>query len=497
MVFTGACGALPERTGTGEAQSVRLLFAGDIMLGRGVAPTAASDPDGLFSDVRRQIRSADIAAANVESPLTTRPHSSPNPFAVEADPDAARLLAHAGFDVLGIANNHAGDAGPESVTDSVSAIVDAGMLAVGGGADRQSAWDPVIVEVGGIRTVFLAIDASGQGLAATDEAAGIASWDAARAEPAIRRARSDADIVAVGIHGGIEYWTGDDPLLGPIAETLAAWGVDIVWGHGPHVEQPVTVIDPDDDDRPTVVATSLGNFLFDQLTTETSNGLLLEILVDRDGVIAHRIGGKHHDDIRVHFSGWRSPHSDAARVAGSWWAIDRAIAPTHTAAGLASFSEGTVVNAGRGDLTADGSHEYLVSYRHPVRAKPGDPLPDPPVDAAGMSAHLGVLDTNGTPIWLSRRPPHPVGAVAACDGSAAFAYTTLDDEAVVATGAGVWSGFGFVLDEELPGPGTATCADVDGDGRLDPVVLDRRRAARAPGRYAGADAHAGDRSRVG
>jgi hypothetical protein len=63
--------------------------------------------------------------------------------------------------------------------------------------------------------------------------------------------------------------------------------------------------------------------------------------------------------------------------------------------------------------------------------------------------------------------------VAACDGAAAFAYTTLDDAAVIATGLGTWGGFGFVLANELPGSGRIGCADIDGDGRLDPVVIGR------------------------
>jgi hypothetical protein len=38
----------------------------------------------------------------------------------------------------------------------------------------------------------------------------------------------------------------------------------------------------------------------------------------------------------------------------------------------------------------------------------------------------------------------------------------------------VWQGFGLRPAAELPGPGTPGCADVDGDGRLDPVILGRQ-----------------------
>jgi hypothetical protein len=69
--------------------------------------------------------------------------------------------------------------------------------------------------------------------------------------------------------------------------------------------------------------------------------------------------------------------------------------------------------------------------------------------------------------------PHPVGALAACDRSVALAYTGSDDPGVVATGAAVWNGFALSPAPELPGPGTPGCADVDEDGRLDPVILGR------------------------
>ena len=137
------------------------------------------------------------------------------------------------------------------------------------------------------------------------------------------------------------------------------------------------------------------------------------------------------------------------------------------------FSEGVIVDSAAGDLDGDGADEVLVSYRHALRTYSHSQGPPLPTDCTGMSAHLGVTDTDGTPLWLSRRPPHPIGSVVACDRTAAFAYTELDDDAIVATAVGTWSGFGFVLEDELAGSGRIGCADVDGDGLLDPVVLDR------------------------
>jgi hypothetical protein len=95
------------------------------------------------------------------------------------------------------------------------------------------------------------------------------------------------------------------------------------------------------------------------------------------------------------------------------------------------------------------------------------------VDASGRSAHLGVFTPGGEALWAAGYIPRPVGDLAACDGSVALAYTGLDDPAVVATGAAVWQGLSLRPAPELPGRGTPGCADVDGDGLLDPVVLRR------------------------
>ena len=450
--------------------AVRLLFVGDVMLGRRVGAIAEADPDGLFADVEREVRDADLAFANLESPLTLRPHTSQNPYALEADPGTAPALAAAGFDVLGIANNHAGDAGPASILDTIEAVSGAGMQTVGGGQNADAAWEPLLVDVSGLIVAVFAFDVSGHGLGAS-QGPGVASWDPDRAEIAVGDARAIADVVVAGIHGGLEFWQDIDPQLEPVALNLASWGVDIVWGHGPHVAQPISLSEAYGT-RPTVIATSLGNFLFDQQTEPTSHGSILEVLVDGSGVAAWRTGHKHHDDLRVHFAGWDLPIGNAGLVDGDWWNVARDLPLDAVDAPATGFPFGTVLAASVGDIAGVGIETVLVSYRHPLSDANWDPRPMA-TDTSGRSAHIGVFESDWTPVWMSRRPPHPVGTLAACDGSAAFGYTTLDDPTVVATGAGAWNGFGFTLAPDLPGHGTPSCADFDHDGDLDAVVVDR------------------------
>jgi poly-gamma-glutamate capsule biosynthesis protein CapA/YwtB (metallophosphatase superfamily) len=437
-----------------------LLFAGDVMLGRGVAPVVAADPDGLFEGIRFVVEGAGLAMANLESPLTTAPHRSPSPHMLGADPVAAGLIAAAGFDVLSVANNHAGDAGPEGVADTLDALEAAGIVPAGPGGT-------VIVESDGLRVAVLAFDATGSGPHAP--------WDPAIAEPAVRRARAVADVVTVSIHGGVEYLPEPDPRIVAIAERLAGWGADVVWGHGPHVVHPVWTADPDGDGRPTILAPSLGNLLFDQRGPRTGEGMVLEVMVDARGVIAYRQGSTSHRDLRAGFDGWLAPAGDAAHLRGGWWQLASPVAAASTPAELREFEWGEVVTAARGPLLGPGSDTVVVSFRKPAAPHPvRDGLPGVRwVDGRGRTSHLGVYHPDLTPIWVAGAVPAPVAGVAVCEGALALSYSTLDDPTVVATGGARWTFGGLVALDRLDGAGVPGCLDVDGDGRTDPVITGR------------------------
>jgi poly-gamma-glutamate synthesis protein (capsule biosynthesis protein) len=476
MMAIVACGGVaPTREGPARAP-ITLLLVGDVMLGREVAPIAAADPAGLFEDVRLVVRRADLALANLESPLTSRPHVSPNPNALEASPALASLVADAGFDLMSIANNHSGDAGPGGLLDTIAAVERSGMTVIGAGSDFEHAYQPSLFDVDGVRVAVLAFDATGAGLAATDSGAGVARWEPDRARVAVESASERSDLVVVSVHGGVEYLPEPDPRMESIAEDLAGWGADVIWGHGAHVVQPVALAEGGDRSD-TVVATSLGNFLFDQRGPLTGGGGVLEVLADDEGVIAYRLGSTTHRDLRAHFEDWDLPEGDSALVEGVWWSLLREPeVKSGPVATIDDFEWGTVIAASTGRITDSDRDEIVVSFRHIPGAHPvRDGLSDIDwLDANGMSPHLGIYDAGDlTPIWVAGMVPAPVAGIAACDGSIALAYSTLDDTEVIATGAAIWRPGGLDAVDSLPGPGAAACADVDGDGVTEPVILER------------------------
>ncbi len=460
--------------------TVRLIFAGDVMLGRGVARLAAADPAGLLAGVRFPLAYADVAIGNLESPLTTRPHDPAfGPNALEASPESAELLAAAGFDAMAIANNHAGDAGPQTVVDTESSLEDAGLAVIGSGRSAADAFRARVLTADGVRVALLSVDATEGGPRPTGIGSGIAWWGEARMEAAVRNARGRADVVVVGIHGGLEYATATDPHLMALARHLASWGADVVWGSGPHVVQPIHLIQPKVTGRPTVVATSLGNLLFDQYLPETRRGALLEVLAGHDGVRAWRVGTTDQSGGPPQFKRWLTPSGDAAWSTGSWWSLPRGTRPEARlrVRALRRF-RGDVVDATLGDADGDGRPEVVVAFRRAFRpTRENALLPRSSiVDRRGRAAHVGLYRPGSLRRrWVAGTLVRPVGRLAACDGALAVAYTALDTPPVVATGAWQWSGFGFQTLPDLPGPGTPACADVDGDGHSEPLVLGRSR----------------------
>jgi hypothetical protein len=301
----------------------------------------------------------------------------------------------------------------------------------------------------------------------------VARWDEQRARDAVQHARAAADVVVVGVHGGVEYLPRPDPVLRSVVDDLTAWGVDVIWGTGAHVPYPVAVVSRAGG-RPSVQAPGLGNALFDQRIPGTEVGGVLEVLVDEHGVIATRTGTVS-TFLRSRFEGWDPPSGDAVALDGAWWSPAGVVEPVAATSGRVDGlpAEATLIASGVSDIDGDGQPDTVASYRRPStprllhRAFPDVDF----VDSAGRTAHLGVFRHDGTLLWGAGTLLQPVAALAACDGAIAVAFSGLDDPAVSAGGSWRWRDFGFATAPNLPGAATPGCVDLDGDGRTEPLLV--------------------------
>ncbi len=227
-------------------RSAQLIFAGDLMLGRGVAQAHADgDWDQALASITPVLTIADLAFANLESPLTHAPLVAAS-YDLRASPDVNTILSKAGFDLVSLANNHTFDAGPQGLGDTLQALQSAGILPIG---PQET---PQLTRVNGLTLAWYAFDDIRQPL------------DPQKIERLLATDRDRADLQIVSIHWGSEGKTTPNGRQRQLAQALANGGADLIVGHHPHVLQPVEWIWGNGRGRPTLVAFSLGNALFDQ-----------------------------------------------------------------------------------------------------------------------------------------------------------------------------------------------------------------------------------------
>lgn len=125
-------------------------LAGDLLVNR-------EDPSAAFADIRELLAAPEVLFGNLEGAYTDDPNYLPS-VAAGASAPLRNLDAFpaAGFGVLGMANNHILDVGPDAMLETRKRLRDAGVATCGAGADLVDARRPAVVETGGMRVAFLA-----------------------------------------------------------------------------------------------------------------------------------------------------------------------------------------------------------------------------------------------------------------------------------------------------------------------------------------------------
>ncbi len=283
--------------GGAEEPVLTLAFVGDGMLGRGVAQALGGDWEAAFTRVWPWLAEADLTFANLESPLTTAPlvpvsvlgrlGSLPHPsglngtevrvYDLRAPPEAVVALGGAGFDVVSLANNHALDAGNPGLRQTVSTLQAAGVAPL---VD----WETDTLVVGSCHhctsfPLYQSTNLSVYRMLAFDDS--VAPLDLEGAVEAVAAAAEQADVVVVSVHWGGEYQAAPGPRQQAVARALAGVGARLIVGHGPHVLQRVEWVGE------TLVAYSLGNFLFDQpYPADCRWGAILRVMLRGDRIVA-------------------------------------------------------------------------------------------------------------------------------------------------------------------------------------------------------------------
>ncbi len=195
---------------------------------------------------------ADLFLANLEGVPTGLPVAGRPAHDFRFPPERLAWLRGRGVDAVSMANNHAGDAGPEGLVDALGHLERAGIGVFGAGRDAAEACRPWVSEgvacfgvsiVGGLKA------GDGPGIACLPD-------HAAPLEREMAAARVRGESIVVLMHGGDEYRTEVNEGQRERARWLVARGAVLVAGSGPHVVQ------REERHAGAVVAHSLGNAVF-------------------------------------------------------------------------------------------------------------------------------------------------------------------------------------------------------------------------------------------
>lgn len=242
--------------------TISIIGVGDIMMGSNYPDSSTLPADSgkyLMAAVGDILRGADVTMGNLEGVLldsggTAKECRDPKVCYVFRTPVTyVHNLVDAGFDVMSLANNHAGDFGNVGRHSSIRTLDQAG-IAAGGQTDMPFSFfrrDSV--------TFAFASFAPNLGC--------LSIHDIPRAQLLVRNLKAYSDIVIISFHGGGEgkdyqhiprkneiFYGEDRGDVYAFAHAMVEAGADVVFGQGPHVPRAMEVY------KNRFIAYSLGNF---------------------------------------------------------------------------------------------------------------------------------------------------------------------------------------------------------------------------------------------
>ena len=263
-----------------KKKSMSLVMVGDVLTHDSVLADALKE-DGsydfasMFTDIKPMIKDYDLKYINQEA-IIGGPSFKYSGYPTFNAPDSiGDNLIDTGFNIFGLANNHAYDKGEDAILYSNKYWSSKDVITAGTYSSKDERDDIKVYEKNGIKYAFLAYTTSLNGYTlSSDKSYLVNVYSDALVKDDVDKIKDKVDVVIVAMHWGDEYTNTPTNSEKEIAQYLSELGVDLVIGTHPHVVQPIEYVGE------TLVIYSLGNFISNQLVIGLNPAIGLMVGVD-------------------------------------------------------------------------------------------------------------------------------------------------------------------------------------------------------------------------
>lgn len=276
---------LPEE----KEVTVSVVMIGDMLLHNSVQKTGKKEDgsynyDHLFTYIKDNISSADIAVANQEVIIGGARFGIRDYPRFNCREEVGDALVNAGFDVILHGTNHAMDWGEEAVDACINFWEDSHpqIAYLGIHSTKEDSEEIYVYEKDGFKIAMLNYTYGTNGIKLPEDRKYLVDiLDKEKVKADILKAEEMADFVIVYPHWGSEYVYEPSESQKIYAQLFADCGADLVIGTHPHVIQPVEWITGVNGNK-TLVYYSLGNYISAQDAAPRMLGAMAEVEIKKD-----------------------------------------------------------------------------------------------------------------------------------------------------------------------------------------------------------------------
>ena len=264
------------QTQNSDVDTVLLSFVGDCSIGDDVRVRKYSNSltnkinengyDWPFSTVSEYFHQDDVTFVNLEVVFTERYKlKSDKVFNLIGDPAFVQVLTGSGVDAVSTVNNHCRDFSFVGHKDTIKTLDDAGLMHFGTVYPNTKFSTDIlgIYETKGIKIGVFGFSYP-------------KSNDMKHIKSRIEALRNDygCDLIVASMHWGREERLTSEAWQFNLAKDIIDAGADIIWGHHPHVLQPVYFY------KGKPIMFSTGNFVFGTISSLNPNTGIFQLKYD-------------------------------------------------------------------------------------------------------------------------------------------------------------------------------------------------------------------------